>query len=54
MTMKELEPILQKHLDTLEEIKALQKRAKLEEQELIGIMNTTGQHLYLARTLNVS
>ena len=42
MTMQELEPILQKHLDTLEELEALQKRAYLEEQELIGIMEYNG------------
>ena len=42
MTMKDLDPTLQKHLDTLEEIEALQKRAHQEEQELIGIMIYNG------------
>ena len=42
MTMQDLDPTLQKHLDTLEEIKALQKRAYQEEQELIGIMEFNG------------
>ena len=42
MTMQDTGPMLQKHHETLEEIKALQKRAKLEEQELIGIMEFNG------------
>jgi len=42
MTMQDTGPMLQKHHETLEEIKALQKRAKLEEQELIGIMEYNG------------
>ena len=42
MTMKDTGPMLQKHHETLEEIKALQKRAYLEEQELIGIMEYNG------------
>ena len=42
MTMQDTGPMLKKYFDTLEELKALQKRAYLEAQELIGIMEYNG------------
>ena len=42
MTMQDTARMLQQHYDTLEEIKALQKRAKMQELELIGIMQFNG------------
>ena len=42
MTMQDTGRMLQQYHETLEEIKALQKRAKMQELELIGIMQFNG------------
>ena len=42
MTMQDTGPMLKKYYDTLEEIKALRKKADMMKQELIGIIEFTG------------